>query len=198
MIAVLLLFIFGVKYGLSIYTHHGEAITIPNLKLKNVQEAEALLKHLGLQVVVADTGYMKTLPADCVLEQSPKAGQRVKSGHVVYLTVNSSQSPMITLPDVIDNSSLREAMAKLQSMGFRLTAPKYIPGEKDWVYGIMAGGRNVAAGDKVSVDTPLTILAGNGMRNAEDSINYVEPTFPNEHSTDNDVDEFEVVPPAGE
>ena len=198
MIAVLLLFIFGVKYGLSIYTHHGESIEIPNLKLKNVQEAEAILAHLGLQVVVADTGYMKTLPADCILEQSPKAGERVKSGHVVYLTINSAQSPMITLPDVIDNSSLREAMAKLQSMGFRLTTPKLIPGERDWVYGIMAGGRNVAAGDKVSVDTPLTILVGNGMRNAEDSVNYVEPAFPGESSAGGDVDEFEVVSPPAE
>ena len=99
MIAVVLICIFGLKYGLSIYTHHGEAITVPHLKFKSYQEAEAQLKRLGLELQVVDTGYIKTLPADCILEQIPKGGERVKSGRIIYLTINSSKSPTITLPD---------------------------------------------------------------------------------------------------
>ena len=147
---------------------------------------------------VVDTGYIKTLPADCILEQIPKGGERVKSGRIIYLTINSSKSPTITLPDVIDNSSLREAMAKLQSMGFKLTAPKQVPGEKDWVYGIMVGDKSVVAGEKIPVDKPLTIMVGNGMRSASDSVSYVEPTYRNNNSGSNDVDDFEEVPVPGE
>ena len=44
MIAVVLICIFGLKYGLAIYTHHGEAITVPHLKFKSYQEAEAQFK----------------------------------------------------------------------------------------------------------------------------------------------------------
>lgn len=198
MIAVVLICIFGLKYGLAIYTHHGEAITVPHLKFKSYQEAEAQLKRLGLELQVVDTGYIKTLPADCVLEQTPKGGERVKSGRIIYITINSSKSPTITLPDVIDNSSLREAMAKLQSMGFKLTAPKQVPGEKDWVYGIMVGDKNVVAGEKIPVDKPLTIMVGNGMRSASDSVSYVEPTYRNNNSSGNDVDDFEEVPAPGE
>ena len=180
MIAVVLICIFGLKYGLSIYTHHGEAITVPHLKFKSYQEAEAQLKRLGLELQVVDTGYIKTLPADCILEQTPKGGERVKSGRIIYITINSSKSPTITLPDVIDNSSLREAMAKLQSMGFKLTAPKQVPGEK------------------IPVDKPLTIMVGNGMRSASDSVSYVEPIYRNNNSGSNDVDDFEEVPAPGE
>lgn len=190
---VILLCVIGVKYGLELYTHHGESITVPNFKHKSYEETQRTLQHLGLQVVVTDTGYIKTLPANCILEQSPKAGEKVKSGRIIYLTINAGHSPMITLPDVIDNSSLREAMAKLTSLGFKLTIPEQIPGEKDWVYGIKAGNTPLQAGQKISVDTPLTIQVGNGMRTLTDSVDYVEP----EHKVDkdfwNEEDEFQEV-----
>jgi len=198
MIGVVVLCLWGIKYGLSLYTHHGESIIVPHLKFKSYQEAEAQLKRLGLEVEVVDTGYIKTLPPDCILEQNPKGGERVKSGRIIYLTINSSKSPTITLPDVIDNSSLREAMVKLQSMGFKLTTPKQVPGEKDWVYGIMIGDRNVVAGEKIPVDKPLTILVGNGMRSASDSVSYVEPIYRNDNSQGNGGDDFEEIPVPGE
>ena len=56
------------------------------LSLKSYQEAEAQLKRLGLELQVVDTGYIKTLPADCILEQTPKGGERVKSGRIIYVT----------------------------------------------------------------------------------------------------------------
>lgn len=164
----------GVKYGLDIYTHHGEAILVPNLRQKSIKEAEQLLAHLGMEMVVSDTGYVKALPPDCVLEQSIEPGERVKSGHVIYLVINSSNTPTLTLPDIIDNSSLREAMAKLTSMGFKLGQPKFIPGEKDWVYDVQVNGKSVAAGDKVSVEEALVIVAGNGRLSAADSLNIIE------------------------
>ena len=131
-------------------------------------------KSIVLPVVVSDTGYVKNLAPDCILEQSPAAGMRVKAGRIVYLIVNALESPSITLPDIIDNSSLREAMAKLTAMGFRLTQPSFVPGERDWVYGVVAGGRHLQAGDKVSVDTPVTIEAGNGQLGNDEGIEFVD------------------------
>ena len=137
MALVVVLLCVGVRFGIDFYTHHGEAISIPDVRHKSFADAERILKDAGLPVVVSDTGYVKNLPPDCVLEQSPAPGEKVKSGHVIYVTINSAHSPVITIPDVIDNSSLREAMAKLTAMGFKLGSPQYIPGEEDWVYGIL-------------------------------------------------------------
>uniref|UniRef100_A0AB33JPD6 PASTA domain-containing protein n=3 Tax=unclassified Prevotella TaxID=2638335 RepID=A0AB33JPD6_9BACT len=185
---------FGVKYGLDVYTHHGESITIPNIKHMNATDAEHMLDNLGLTMVVTDTGYVKSLPADCILEQSPESGERVKSGHIVYVTINSLQSPTIALPDVIDNSSLREAIAKLSAMGFKLTEPQYVAGEKDWVYGIIVRGQHVTTGQRISVEDSLTILVGNGQRSADDSIDYIEPSAdPIFEEEKGEVDEFQEV-----
>lgn len=170
----------GVKFGIELYTHHGEAILIPDIRYKSFADAERILDDAGLQIEVTDTGYVRNLPPDCILEQSPVSGERVKAGRVIYVTINSDHTPTLTIPDVIDNSSLREAMAKLTAMGFKLGAPQYIPGEEDWVYGILVKGRHVVAGDKVSIDAILTVQVGNGQRDAADSVNYIDPKYEQE------------------
>lgn len=177
MALVVILLGVGVRYGLDVYTHHGEAIRVPDMRYKKFADAEHILKNLGLEIVVTDTGYVRNLPADCILEQSPAFGVTVKSGRIVYVTINSAHSPTITIPDVIDNSSLREAMAKLTAMGFKLGQTEYVKGEEDWVYGILVKGKHVVAGDKVSVDDILIIQVGDGQRDVADSVSFVEPVF---------------------
>lgn len=190
----------GTSLAIDIYTHHGESVAIPNIKQKSFADAEHILADAGLSIVVSDTGYVKSLPPDCILEQSPAAGSHVKTGHVIYVIVNASRSPEISLPDIIDNSSLREAMAKLTAMGFKLTQPQFVPGEKDWVVGVVAGTRQLQAGDKVTVDTPITIQVGNGQLSADDSINFIDNTIESEDFIDEggDVDEFHEVRGEGE
>lgn len=152
----------GVKFGLDIYTHHGEGVPVPNLTGMTFNNAAHLLDSNGLRIVVSDSGYNKRLPADCILAQSPGEGTSVKKGHTIYVTVNSPSSPTVTIPDIIDNSSVREATAKLTALGFKLLEPKVVTGEKDWVYGILCRGRRVSAGDRVSIDLPLSLMIGNG------------------------------------
>ena len=103
-------------------------------------EAEKSLNAQQLKAIIVDSSYVKGMPAGMVLEQTPVGGSRVKEGRAVYLTVTTSDVPLVKLPDLIDNSSLRQAAAKLKSIGFRLTEPEYIAGEQDWVYGIKYRG----------------------------------------------------------
>lgn len=174
MIVVVALIGVGVKYGLDVYTHHGEAITIPDLKNKSYSDAQQILMNLGLNIEVSDTGYIKNMPADCILEQTPQAGARVKSGNIVRVIINAPNSPTITLPDIIDNSSLREATAKLTSMGFKMGAPRYVAGEKDWVYGVLVHGKRVSTGDKISIEDAVVIQVGSGIRDESDTIATVD------------------------
>ena len=186
----------GVKFGLDVYTHHGESIAIPDVRRKSFADADYLLREAGMTVVVSDTGYVRGLPPDCILEQSPAPGECVKSGHVIYLTVNASHTPTLTVPDIIDNSSLREAMAKLQAMGFKLTHPMFVEGEKDWVYGLVVHGRQVMAGDRIGIDDFITIQVGNGQRDSTEEIDYTDAPelLPEEQMEEvGDVDEFQEI-----
>lgn len=179
MAVVIVLLCVAVKFGLDLYTHHGEGIAVPELKGMSYHKARLLLEEEGLNIIVSDSGYQKTMPADCILAQTPGGGTKVKAGHAIYVTVNSPSSPTFAIPDIVDNSSYREAEAKLMAMGFRLTEPQKVVGEKDWVYGIICRGRRVSNGDRVPIDYPLTLMIGTGSYDEEDSVlyDYVDPTY---------------------
>lgn len=187
MVLVVILLCFGIGFGLDVYTHHGEGIVVPDLKGMTYEKAYRLLEEKGLTIVVNDSDYNKQQPANSVLAQTPVFGQKVKQGHIIYVTVNSPHSPTFTIPDIVDNSSLREAEARLMAMGFRLTAPKLINGEKDWVYGILCGDRRISNGDRIPIDYPLTLMVGKGTFDDADSILFIEP------AGESEVDEFEEV-----
>ena len=194
MALVIVLLCLGVKYGLDLYTHHGEGIKVPKVEDMIYANARALCEQNGLRIMVTDSGYNKRLPANCILAQNPGEGTMVKEGHTIYVTVNAPSSPSFPIPDVVDNSSYREAEAKLMAMGFKLLPPKQVMGEKDWVYGIVCRGRRVSTGDMVSIDSPLTLMIGSGMYDMEEEdLDYVEPSYQQFMQSDEDVDEFEEV-----
>ena len=191
MVLVVVALAFGVKYGLDTYTHHGESIEVPKIEGMVCDKARALMEERGLNLMVTDSGYNKRLPANCILAQNPGPGMKVKEGHTIYITVNSPSSPLLAIPDLIDNSSFREAEAKLTAIGFKLQPPQQVEGEKNWVYGILCRGRRISTGDRISIDSPLTLLIGNGHYGADVDVDYIEPE--NKMPEQEVVDEFEEV-----
>lgn len=155
--------IFGVLEWLDVYTRHGETVTVPNVREMTVEEAEKAFRQEGLVCVISDTRYVKNLAAGIVLDMKPNAGEKVKEGRTIYLTINTREVPLRAVPDVADNSSFRQAEAKLQSVGFKLTEVQLIPGEKDWVYGVKYQDRELSAGEKVPVGAALTLIVGDGL-----------------------------------
>ncbi|EKU90519.1 PASTA domain-containing protein [Bacteroides oleiciplenus] len=162
MIIVVALALFGVLKGLDIYTRHGEAVVVPNVKGMGVAEAEKLFRNQGLSCIVSDSSYVKNLPAGCILDYNPSAGQKVKEGRTIYLTINTLSTPLQVVPNVADNSSMRQAQARLLASGFKLAENQYIPGEKDWVYGVKYKGHTLTNGEKVPVGATLTLIVGDG------------------------------------
>lgn len=162
MIIVFALLLFGVLKGLDIYTRHGEAVVVPNVKGMGVAEAERLFANQGLTGVVSDSSYVKNLPAGCILDYNPAAGQKVKQGRTIYLTINTLSIPLHVVPDVADNSSMRQAQARLLASGFKLNENELVPGEKDWVYGVKYKGRLLAKDEQVPQGSTLTLLVGDG------------------------------------
>jgi len=177
MLIVIVLLALGVKYGLDWYTHHGEGVKIPKIEGMDFARARSLIEDHGLNIMVSDSGYNKSMAANSILVQTPGAGTTVKLGHTIYVTINSPSSPSFVIPDIVDNSSYREAEAKLMALGFKLTPPQQVAGEKDWVYGVLCRGRRVAAGDHVSIDNPLTLMIGSGEYDSDEEVDYIEPEY---------------------
>lgn len=161
-IVIACLLVFIVLKSLDSYTRHGQAIEVPDAKGKTIHEAENIFREKGLYSVVADSMYVKEKPAGSVLEHTPSSGQKVKEGRVIYLTINTLNIPLQLVPDVADNSSLRQAEARVQAAGFKLATHETIRGEKDWVYEIKYRGKTLEPGDKVPVGATLTLVVGDG------------------------------------
>ena len=167
MFAVIVLLIVCTWMWLGHYTYHGEEIEVPNVVGQLVGDAEYTLEMLELEAVVVDSTYDRSKPSGTIMVQHPKAGAKVKSGREIYLTINSKQSPSIALPDIADNSSLREAQDRLRQLGFRIGPIEYRNGDKDWVYGVKCQGRTVMTGERIPTDAPITLIVGSGQDEEE-------------------------------
>ncbi|WP_455672118.1 PASTA domain-containing protein [Phocaeicola sp.] len=171
MIIVVIAIALGTLEWLDKYTRHGEAVVVPDVKGMSLTLAENEITKQDLRAVVVDSSYVKGVPAGAILEQNPSGGAKVKEGRTVYLTINTDSAPKVTVPDIMDNSSLRQAEAKLRALGFKVTDPVYISGEKDWVYSVTYKGRDLRAGEKIPREAIVTLHVGNGSDTLpEDSI----------------------------
>jgi beta-lactam-binding protein with PASTA domain len=174
MIVVAGVLIFITLEALDLYTRHGQAILVPNAKGMNVFQAEELFRSKGLRCVVSDSIYVKDKPAGHVIDHIPTGGRKVKNGRTIYLTINTLNIPLLPVPDVADNSSLRQAQARISASGFKLTSNELTRGERDWVYGVKHNGRTLQPGDKVPVGSALTLIVGDGSREAPENNSAIE------------------------
>ena len=172
MIIVVIAIALGTLQWLDNYTRHGEAVVVPNVKGLPMRQAENEIYKQSLKAVAIDSSYVKGMPPGAILEQNPAGGSKVKKGRTATLktglqgvndfSIYRSVFFKVSVPDIMDNSSLRQAEAKLRALGFRVTEPEYISGEKDWVYSVTYKGRTLNAGDKVPHEALLTLHVGNG------------------------------------
>ena len=175
MVVVAVLIVFGALKGLDIYTRHGQAVVVPDVKGMSVSEAEKMFRDQGLTYDVSDSNYVKNKPSGIILDLNPSVGQKVKEGRTIYLTINTLSTPLCVVPDVADNSSVRQAQAKLMAAGFKLTENRMVSGEKDWVYGVIYQGHQLQIGDKAPIGATLTLMVGDGVQSAgADSVDMVE------------------------
>lgn len=168
------LVITGFWYGTKVYTRHGEIITVPNVTRIQHEDAVLMLEQFELKAVVSDSGYNRNLAPGSVLMQQPIAGAEVKAGRKIYLTINSTSGPTLTMPDIADNCDVYEAEIRLRTLGFKIGPKEYVEGDKDWVLGVKCRGREVRAGERVPAEAPIVLVVGNSLTEdekwAEDSL----------------------------
>jgi beta-lactam-binding protein with PASTA domain len=107
-------------------TNHGEYLVVPEVKGKNYMTVQSELESQGFEVVIQDSIYVDSIPPNVIIKQFPEAESTVKVNRVVYLTVNCTVPPTITMPNLI-GMSLRNALMELRSLGLKLGDTSFIP-----------------------------------------------------------------------
>jgi beta-lactam-binding protein with PASTA domain len=162
-LVILIVLIFSVLQWLDVYTRHGKQVTIPDIKGMQVEQAIPFLVQQSLHYTVVDSMYVRNKPAGSILETVPPVGTPVKEGRTIYLTVNSINAQLLTVPQVTDMSQ-RQAEAILRSLGFESVHIRSVPGTyRDLVTGLQtAGGVKLDAGSLVLANTSLVLLVSSG------------------------------------
>ncbi|SIO02488.1 Stk1 family PASTA domain-containing Ser/Thr kinase [Agromyces cerinus] len=120
-----------------------QAVTVPDLRNKTLEQAKADLKALGLVAGVETRESSPTVPADTVLGTSPEAGSAVEVGSTVDFRISSGT---VTLPDVT-GQTLEAATSYLGAENLQLTAVPKPDGSCDSQPGSPVTQQSLAPGD---------------------------------------------------
>lgn len=162
MVTVVAVAVFVTFRCINNYTEHGVALIVPDVTGLEETDAMSKLTQHDFVGVVSDHVYVKGIAPGEIIAQRPVAQAKVKRGRKVYLTVSSGNQPMIAIPDIADNSSLRQAESRLRAAGFKLAPNDTIKGDLDWVYEVRYKGRELQSGELVPEGAELTLVIGGG------------------------------------
>jgi serine/threonine-protein kinase len=108
----------GPNTKITVFVSKGRApITVPNVIGQNVDQAQATLKGLKLQVTVTEKDSDK--PKGEVIGQDPAEGASAEPGQKITITI-SKGPPEADIPDVRGQNA-QQAKAALEGLGFQVT-----------------------------------------------------------------------------
>ncbi|CAG4991196.1 hypothetical protein DYBT9275_00701 [Dyadobacter sp. CECT 9275] len=166
--SLLLVFFLGFFFVyLPFTTNHGEAITVPDLKKKSVEDLEDFLDSRDLRYEVSDCTFVAGLPALTIISQYPQPGAKVKEGRKIYVTVVSKTAPLIKMPKLTDMTH-RSAQMYLRSVGLEEGAITYEPDmAQNAVLRQMYNGHEILPGQPIAKGSKIDLVLGEGLGTAQ-------------------------------
>lgn len=150
---------------LPINTHHGETLTVPDLTGIVLDDLDEFLVKRDLRYEVSDSAFSKDYPPLTVLSQFPESGAKVKKDRKIYISVNSFQPPMTTMPELIDRS-LRNAELELSSYELSRGKILFKPSPfENAVLDVRYKGETIEPGTKIPKGTKIDLVVGDGYGN---------------------------------
>ena len=114
--AIAIILLLGTLVWLKIYTHHGQAITVPDLTGLTDDEVEDVTSSRRLRFEVIDSVFSNEMPRGTVIKQNPGANSRVKKNRKIFLTMNAVNQEMVPMPQLV-GLSFRQARLAMQNTG---------------------------------------------------------------------------------
>ncbi len=125
-LALTAIIIMSVMIFLRIYTHHGQAISVPNLSGLTTSEVDDVLASRRLRYEITDSVFSLEVPRGTVVKQNPEANTKVKVHRRIFLTMNAVNPERVEMPQ-LTGLSLRKARIDLENRGLILGQISYQP-----------------------------------------------------------------------
>jgi len=158
---------FFIFYGMLVflrhYTHHGEALLVPDVTGLMREDAEILLQTHKMRSQLSDSVYVNSVNPGAVVSQNPEPGSKVKENRNVFLTVNAKAPEKVKMPNVVD-LSFRQAKTTLESQGLTIGETIYVPDiAKDYVLKQQYRGGEIRAGTEIIKGSAIDLVLGLGL-----------------------------------
>ncbi len=150
-------------YTLPYMTQHNNIVTMPNLINQDASIAIQMLQNKGFVISTIDSSYNPKLPKLSIINQSPQAGELVKEGRDVFITINRPTPPLIEVPNLV-GFSLQSAQQTLQNIGLNIGDVSYVTDiSKGNVLQQTYQGNSIYQGALLPFASKISLVVGNGL-----------------------------------
>lgn len=158
---------FSISSWLNAFTHHGESISVPDVRGLKIDRLEKFLSDKDLQYKIIDSLFETEKAPGVILEQDPAPNSKVKENRTLYLTINASQPPDVKMPNLID-VSYRQAEAILSSYGLKVGQLIYKPDlAKNAVLDQLYKGSHIEPMKDIPKGSVIDLVLGDGLGSVE-------------------------------
>ncbi len=169
-LATLALILIVVFLSFNIYTHHGEAKSLPDFKGLTESQFKKIIEDNDLRYKIIDSVHIADILPGVVVEQTPEAGEKVKRNRTIFFTINAYTAEKVQMPNVVE-SSLRDAKVTLESYGLKTGKIIYVPSEyTNLVMGQMYQGKPIERGTSITKGSRIDLMIGKGLSNQKTNV----------------------------
>ena len=158
---------------LRIYTRHGQAFSVPDLRGLSITETKQVLESKKLTFQIIDSVYNNYVAPGCVVEQNPPPDFKVKENRTIFLTINAFNPEMVLMPNVV-GVSLRQAQAIIETAGLIIGRLNYVPDiAVNNVLEQKYKGIMIESGDSVPKGSKIDLVVGRGLSDEKTAAPYL-------------------------
>lgn len=160
MIGAVLGFFLLISLFLRWFTHHGEALPLPDYIGKFIEEARTDAERHNFKLEVIDSVYVVGKNGGIILSQSPRGETKVKRKRTIYVTVTKGQAdeiPSGRLPVLYGKSYERKSRELKNGFEIYTTIAGYAfdPGPENYILAVIYNGDTIVSATERRTDVMI-------------------------------------------
>ena len=151
-------------------TRHGEGINLPSIENLTYEKANELLKSKGLILVVRDTIYSPKHKKSTIVSQLPEAKKEVKLGRKVYVDINRSDVPTVTISKKLTKEGGGLVLTDVGTAQITATNLNLVPEivyvdkpHNNFVYNARIDNKEITPGMETPIGSKIVLVVVNGI-----------------------------------
>jgi len=150
---------------LKVYTHHGQALSVPDFTGLTLEEVHKKAKKNKLRIEVSDSVFNNNRPKGTVIEQNPIAGFKVKKNRRIFIVLNAFNPEKVKMPNIVGVSH-RQAEAVIKNAGLEIGRLIHVPDiAVNNVLKQKFNGEEIEEGTMVPKGSKIDLVLGMGLSN---------------------------------